>query len=115
MNLVYRLSWKLIAPLVVAMLIVVVGAVAQTPAGILRGQVMDPSGAAVAGATVVVLPADGVIHAVCLIGHDPTELGVMTGLMDRHLKGHPYVKSPIDMACWDILGKVAGLPLSTAI
>jgi cis-L-3-hydroxyproline dehydratase len=50
-----------------------------------------------------------------LIGHDPTELGVMTGLMDRHLKGHPYVKSPIDMACWDILGKVAGLPLSTLL
>ena len=22
------------------------------------------------------------------------------------MKGHPYVKSPIDMACWDILGKV---------
>ena len=23
------------------------------------------------------------------------------------LKGHPYVKSAIDMACWDILGKVS--------
>ena len=28
--------------------------------------------------------------------------------MDAALKGHPYVKSAIDMACWDILGKVAG-------
>ncbi len=27
------------------------------------------------------------------------------------MKGHPYVKSAIDMACWDILGKVAGLPV----
>ena len=26
--------------------------------------------------------------------------------MDYNLKGHPYVKSGIDMACWDILGKV---------
>ncbi len=31
--------------------------------------------------------------------------------MDKNLKGHPYVKSAIDMACWDILGKVAGLPV----
>jgi len=26
--------------------------------------------------------------------------------MDAALKGHAYVKSGIDMACWDILGKV---------
>ena len=31
--------------------------------------------------------------------------------MDKALKGHPYVKSAIDMACWDILGKVAQLPV----
>lgn len=29
--------------------------------------------------------------------------------MDHNLKGHPYVKSALDMACWDILGKVTGL------
>ena len=50
-----------------------------------------------------------------LIGCDPTDVGVMGALMDRHLKGHSYVKSPIDMACWDILGKVAGLPVSTLL
>jgi L-alanine-DL-glutamate epimerase-like enolase superfamily enzyme len=29
--------------------------------------------------------------------------------MDCELKGHPYVKAGIDMACWDILGKVRTL------
>ena len=41
-----------------------------------------------------------------LIGQDPTQIKVINDFMDFHLKGHPYVKSPIDMACWDILGKV---------
>jgi L-alanine-DL-glutamate epimerase-like enolase superfamily enzyme len=31
--------------------------------------------------------------------------------MDAALKGHPYVKSGIDMACWDLLGKAAGQPV----
>ena len=41
-----------------------------------------------------------------LLGQDPTQIRVINAFMDYHLKGHPYVKSPIDMACWDILGKV---------
>jgi len=50
-----------------------------------------------------------------LIGQDPTQLLVVNRLMDAALKGHPYVKSPLDMACWDILGKVAGLPVCTLL
>jgi len=46
-----------------------------------------------------------------LLGEDPTELDRLNRLMDRALKGHPYVKSAIDMACWDILGQVAGMPV----
>lgn len=46
-----------------------------------------------------------------LIGEDPTQLGKLNQIMDRLLKGHPYAKSAIDMACWDILGQVAGLPV----
>lgn len=46
-----------------------------------------------------------------LIGENPTQLGKLNQLMDAALKGHPYVKSGIDMACWDILGKEAGLPV----
>lgn len=47
-----------------------------------------------------------------LLGTDPTRLHHLNYKMDAILKGHPYVKSAIDMACWDILGKVAGLPVS---
>ncbi|MBT4867804.1 MAG: mandelate racemase/muconate lactonizing enzyme family protein [Planctomycetaceae bacterium] len=46
-----------------------------------------------------------------LIGSDPTALGQLNRLMDAALKGHPYVKSGIDIACWDILGQVAGQPI----
>lgn len=46
-----------------------------------------------------------------LIGDDPTQLLALNRKMDRVLKGHPYVKSAIDMACWDLLGQASGLPL----
>lgn len=46
-----------------------------------------------------------------LLGESPLELRKLNDRMDRILKGHPYAKSAIDMACWDLLGKVAGLPV----
>ena len=46
-----------------------------------------------------------------LLGCDPTQLDVLNRRMDAALKGHPYVKTGIDMACWDILGQVAGQPV----
>ena len=46
-----------------------------------------------------------------LIGYDPCELSKLNHRMDAALKGHPYVKSGIDIACWDILGQVSGLPV----
>ena len=46
-----------------------------------------------------------------LIGMDPTRLLPLNRFMDRALKGHAYVKSPIDIACWDILGQVSGQPI----
>lgn len=50
--------------------------------------------------------------APALIGEDPTRLGPLNARMDRLMRGHPYVKSAIDVACWDILGKVGGLPVA---
>ena len=49
--------------------------------------------------------------APALIGLDPRSLGHINRVMDTQLPGHPYAKSPLDIACWDILGQVAGLPL----
>jgi L-alanine-DL-glutamate epimerase-like enolase superfamily enzyme len=50
-----------------------------------------------------------------LIGIDPTELNLVNQRMDQSLRGHPYVKSALDMACWDILGKACGQPVATLL
>jgi L-alanine-DL-glutamate epimerase-like enolase superfamily enzyme len=50
-----------------------------------------------------------------LIGGNPTELGAINRRMDQAMRGHPYVKSALDMACWDILGKAARQPVATLL
>lgn len=50
-----------------------------------------------------------------LLGLDPRELSVLNQRMDAALKGHPYVKSGIDIACWDILGQSCGVPVCTLL
>jgi L-alanine-DL-glutamate epimerase-like enolase superfamily enzyme len=47
-----------------------------------------------------------------LLGEDPRQLSRLNRRMDAALKGHPYVKSAIDIACWDILGKATDLPVA---
>jgi L-alanine-DL-glutamate epimerase-like enolase superfamily enzyme len=46
-----------------------------------------------------------------LLGEDPRELTKLNRRMDAALKGHPYVKSGLDIACWDILGQSCGMPV----
>jgi len=48
--------------------------------------------------------------APALLGADPRQVDAVYDLMDRNLRGHPYIKSAIDMACWDIFGKAMELP-----
>ncbi len=55
----------------------------------------------------------GIIELVpALLGLDPRQLDVVNRAMDGAMKGHPYVKSAIDVACWDLLGKYVDLPVS---
>lgn len=46
-----------------------------------------------------------------LEGQDPRHIGVLHATMDKIVKGHPYAKAAIDMACYDIAGKAAGVPV----
>ncbi|WP_170402991.1 mandelate racemase/muconate lactonizing enzyme family protein [Ruegeria arenilitoris] len=47
-----------------------------------------------------------------LLGIDPRKVLDVERAMDLALPGHLYAKSPIDMACWDIAGQAAGLPIA---
>ena len=49
--------------------------------------------------------------APAIIGEDPRDLERLTAKMRRVIFGHPFTKSGIEIALWDILGKAAGLPL----
>src|SRR5512134_3630703 len=55
------------------------------------------------------------VLAPSLLGEDPRELEKLNRRMDALLKGHPYVKTGIDIACWDILGQAAGVPVATLL
>lgn len=46
-----------------------------------------------------------------LIGADPTQVERLSSKMARVVAGNIFTRAGIEMALWDILGKVAGLPL----
>ena len=50
-----------------------------------------------------------------LIGLDPTQVGVVNRFMNQRMRGHSYVKSPINVACWDILGQATNQPVATLL
>lgn len=60
--------------------------------------------------------ARGVVPAIeemaaIILGADPIGPEALMTSLDRHLPGHIYAKSAIDIAVWDLLGKIADLPL----
>lgn len=55
------------------------------------------------------------VMAPSLIGLDPRNLSLVHKAMDAVLLGQNSSKSAIDIACWDILGKSAGMPISALL
>ncbi|MGH7642943.1 MAG: mandelate racemase/muconate lactonizing enzyme family protein [Candidatus Dormibacteria bacterium] len=49
--------------------------------------------------------------APALLGVPAVNLAAVSERMDATLRGHAYAKSAIDIACWDILGKLTELPV----
>lgn len=47
-----------------------------------------------------------------ILGLDPRRVLDVERAMDLALPGHLYAKSPVDMACWDISGQAAGVPIA---
>jgi len=48
-------------------------------------------------------------------GVDPAEIGVIHKRMDMVVKGNPYAKAAVDIACHDLTGKAQGVPVSTLL
>jgi len=53
--------------------------------------------------------------APAVIGLDPTNLAAVNDAMDTALMGHEYAKSPIDIACWDVMGRALGVSVTTLL
>ncbi len=46
--------------------------------------------------------------APAILGRDPRQIEIVERAMDLCLPGHLYAKQPVDLACWDIMGKAFG-------
>ena len=53
--------------------------------------------------------------APAVVGLDPTNLASVGDAMDAALMGHEYAKSPIDVACWDVIGRAVGVNVTTLL
>ena len=50
-----------------------------------------------------------------LLGSDPTQPRSVSATLDEAMRGQPYVKSALDMACWDATARAAGRPLCESL
>lgn len=48
-------------------------------------------------------------------GCEPLDIGLVHGCMDRAIKGHPYAKAAVDMACYDATGHALGVSVSSLL
>ena len=63
--------------------------------------------------TVRVVARDYLLPAVG--GCDPREIAVIHSRLDKAVKGHPYAKAMIDMACYDLAGRAMGVGVATLL
>ncbi|HTO88139.1 MAG TPA: cis-3-hydroxy-L-proline dehydratase [Thermoanaerobaculia bacterium] len=87
----------------------------ETDAGLVGHGEVCPLGPAYLPAYAEGVRAGLAVLAPNLLGEDPRQLERLNRRMDALLKGHPYVKAGIDVACWDILGQAAGLPVAALL
>lgn len=83
----------------------------ETDAGISGYGEVCPCGPSYMPAFAGGLPACLRELAPCVIGQDPRQITRLTRRMDQALNGHAYAKAAIDMACWDLLGKLTEQPV----
>lgn len=50
-----------------------------------------------------------------LIGEDPTRISALADKMDRYLIGNPFTKCAVEMALFDVSGKLLGVPVVTLL
>jgi muconate cycloisomerase len=50
-----------------------------------------------------------------ILGEDPAQLQMLHQKMDRAIKGYPYAKAAVDIACYDAVGKALGVSVSTLL
>ncbi|GAC1339562.1 MAG: muconate/chloromuconate family cycloisomerase [Candidatus Dormibacteria bacterium] len=48
-------------------------------------------------------------------GLDPLDIRLIHMRMDKAVKGHPYAKAAVDMACYDAAGKGLGVPVTSLL
>ncbi|GAA1933618.1 mandelate racemase/muconate lactonizing enzyme family protein [Nocardioides marmoribigeumensis] len=48
-------------------------------------------------------------------GLDPLDISTIHRRMDQVIKGHPYAKAAVDIACYDAAGKALGVPVSSLL
>lgn len=89
--------------------------IVETDAGLYGIGESCPFGAAYAAAFAGGI-APGIAEiAPFLFGRDPRDIADINQVMDASLIGHGYVKSAVDIACWDILGKSTNTPIHRLI
>lgn len=57
----------------------------------------------------------GDVVAPTVTGTDPRDISGLHTRMDGVVKGHPYAKAAVDIACYDLVGKALDVPVSTLL